>query len=107
MRGDDPTRRGSPYDPNGLIGQVLEMGAEFAGPAEDVIFSWLISLARDIDPAVAADRLLDEYGLRDGAVPPGAIGRLWTLLRETALYPDARLRASAGRRRGGRRRQRH
>jgi hypothetical protein len=91
-------RRGPPHDPNGLIGQVLEMGAEFSGPAEDVVFSWLISLAPDIDPADAANRLLDEHNLRQGSVPDGALGRLWTLLRETALFPDDRLSAAPRRR---------
>ena len=100
-------RRGPPHDPNGLIGQVLEMGAAFAGPAEDVIFSWLISLAPDIDPADAANRLLDEHNLRQGGVPDGPLGRLWTLLRETALFPDDRLNATAPRRRTARRRPRH
>jgi len=100
-------RHGPPHDPNGLIGQVLEMGAEFSGPAEDVLFSWLISLAPDVDPAVAANRLLDEHKLRDGSVPDGALGRLWTLLRETALFPDERLNAAAARRRASRRRPRH
>jgi hypothetical protein len=90
-----------------LIGQVLEMSGEFAGPAEDIIFSWLVSLGQDVDPAAAANRLLDEHNLRHGAVPPGAIGRVWTLLRETALFPENRLRAAPAGRRGNRRRPRH
>jgi len=92
-------KRGPPHDPNCLIEQVLEMGAEFTGPAEDIVFSWLISLGPEIDPADAANRLLDEHKLRVGPVPEGAIGRLWTLLRETALFPDDRLRASSRHRR--------
>ena len=83
------------------------MGADFSGPAEDVIFSWLISLAPDVDPASAANRLLDEHKLREGSVPDGPLGRLWTLLRETALFPDDRLNAAASRRRASRRRPRH
>ncbi|MGH6932467.1 MAG: hypothetical protein ACREEE_08535 [Dongiaceae bacterium] len=79
------------------------MGAEFSGPAEDVVFSWLISLARDVDPATAAGLLLDEHGLREGEPPPGAAGRLWQLLRETARYPGDQLRASSPGRRGRRR----
>jgi hypothetical protein len=99
-------KRGPPHDPDLLIGQVLEMGGEFAGPAEDIIFSWLISLAQDVDPAAAANKLLDEHNLRHGAVPDGPVGRLWTLLRETALFPDNRLRTTVpGRAR--RRRSRH
>ena len=100
-------RRGPPHDPDLLIGQVLEMGGEFAGPAEDVLFSWLISLGQDIDPAAAANKLLDEHRLRHGAAPDGPIGRLWLLLRETALFPGTHLRSAAGGRRGGRRRSRH
>ena len=92
-------KKGPPHDPNLLIEQVLEMGAEFAGPAEDIIFSWLISLAQDLQPATAANLLLDQHNLRQGDPPPGAIGRVWTLLRETADYPDSRLSAGARRRR--------
>jgi hypothetical protein len=95
-------KRGPPHDPDLLIAQVLEMGAEFVGPAEDIIFSWLITLAPDVDPAAAANTLLDDHKLRDGPVPAGAIGRVWTLLRETAEYPDSRLRSSAPARRGRR-----
>ena len=95
--------RTSADDPHGLIGQVLEMGAEFKGGAEDVILSWLLSLAPGLDAAVAAGRLLDHHGLRDGPVPEGPLGRVWQLLRETAEYPDRRLRTTPGRRRGRRR----
>ncbi|MGH6960300.1 MAG: hypothetical protein ACREE7_07455 [Dongiaceae bacterium] len=83
---------GPPHDPDNLIRQVLEMGAEFAGPAEDILLSWILSLGSGIDPASAANRLLDEHGLRHGAVPAGPIGRVWQLLRETARYPDDSLR---------------
>src|SRR5262245_44870977 len=98
-------KRVPPYDPGLLIAQVLEMGAEFAGPAEDIIFSWLITLAPDVDPAAAANQLLDEHNLRADPVPPGPLGRVWTLLRETAEFPDSRLRKAAPTRRG--RRPRH
>jgi hypothetical protein len=96
--------KGPPHDPHCLIRQVLQMGAEFSGPAEDVVFSWLISLAREVDPAVAANLLLDEHDLRDADPPPGAQGRLWQLLRETARYTGERLQPMAQGRRGGRRR---
>ena len=98
-------KRGPPHDPDLLIAQVLAMGAEFIGPAEDIIFSWLITLAPDVDPAAAANKLLDDHNLRADPVPPGPLGRVWTLLRETAEYPDSRLRSSAPTRRG--RRPRH
>jgi hypothetical protein len=99
-------KRGPPHDPDLLIAQVLAMGAEFAGPAEDIIFSWLITLAPDIDPASAANTLLDDHNLRADPVPAGPIGRVWTLLRETAEFPDSRLRTTAAGRRS-RRRPRH
>jgi len=98
-------KRGPPHDPNLLITQVLAMGSEFAGPAEDVVFSWLIALAPDVDPAAAANQILDEHHLRDGPVPEGALGRVWTLLRETAEFPESRLRTASRPRRG--RRPRH
>jgi hypothetical protein len=99
-------KRGPPHDPDLLIAQALEMGDAFAGPAEDILFSWLISLGQEVEPALAAGKLLDEHKLRHGPVPDGAVGRLWTLLRETALYPDIRLRSTSSRR-TGRRRARH
>lgn len=98
-------KRGPPHDPDLLIAQVLAMGGEFVGPAEDILFSWLITLAPDIDPAAAANTLLDDHNLRHGPVPDGAIGRVCALLRETAEFPDSRLRSSAPTRRG--RRPRH
>jgi hypothetical protein len=82
-------RRGPPHDPDDLIGQVLAMGSEFKGPAEDVLFSWLITLPADIDPPAAANQLLDAHDLRTGEPPPGPIGRLWQLLRETAASAGA------------------
>jgi len=99
------TKRGPPHDPDLLIAQVLAMGSEFVGPAEDILFSWLITLAPDVDPAAAANQLLDEHDLRHGPLPPGPLGRVWTLLRETAEFPDSRLRTAAPTRRG--RRPRH
>jgi hypothetical protein len=99
-------KRGPPHDPDLLIAQVLAMGSEFAGPAEDIIFSWLITLAPDIDPATAANTLLDDHNLRADPVPAGPLGRVWTLLRETAEFPNSRLRTTAAGRRG-RRRPRH
>ncbi len=98
------TAAGPVHDPENLIRQVLEMGAEFAGPAEDILLSWILSLGGGIEPAAAANRLLDEHGLRHGTVPPGAIGRVWLLLRETARYPDDTLRPERRQRRRGRQR---
>jgi hypothetical protein len=81
------------------------MGSEFKGPAEDIIFSWLITLPADVDPATAANRLLDEHHLREGEAPAGPIGRVWQLLRETATFSADTLRRARDRRRGRRRPQ--
>ena len=52
-----------PEDPNSLIRQVLEMGEEFPGPAGDVLLSWLLDLKERVDPALAAQRLIERHGL--------------------------------------------
>lgn len=91
-------------DPQGLIGQVLAMGDEFQGYAEDILLSWLLSLPAEIDPGAAAQRLLDRHGIAAGPAPDGPIGRVWRLLRETARHPHAAQDRQRGARRGGRRR---
>lgn len=100
------TRYVSPHhssdDPGGVIREVLLMGPEFLGPAEDVMLAWTLRLGADRDPPEAAQRLLAAYGLTEGPLPDGACGKLVDLLRQTALSGGL----SAGRpgRRGGRRR---
>ena len=73
-----------PDDPGGLIGDALDMGAEFPGPAQDVLLAWLLRLDTDVVPSQAAGRLIAAYGL--GTVPSqgGACAELVTLLRQTA-----------------------
>jgi len=44
----------SPDDPGGLIREVLQMGEDFPGPAEDVILAWILRPGQDRDPAEAA-----------------------------------------------------
>jgi hypothetical protein len=90
-------------DPKRLIEQAFEMGAEFPGPAEDLLLSWMLSLPVDADAPAIAARLAERYGaalsaLGDlGAKHP--IARLHNLLRQTAEAG-----ATGGRgRRGGRR----
>ena len=73
-----------PEDPVGLIGQSLAMGADFPGPAEDVLLSWILKLDPAVDPIAAAATLLKHHGLAEGELPPGESGKLIRLLRETA-----------------------
>jgi hypothetical protein len=90
-----------PEDPVGLIGQALAMGAEFPGPAEDVLLSWILKLDAAVDPIAAAAKLLGYYGVAEGEPPPGETGKLIRLLRETAAAAPGK----AGRRGGRRTRQ--
>ena len=92
-----------PDDPQGLIRQVLAMGAEFPGPAGDVLLSWLLELKDRQDPAKAAARLIERHGLSGPPFPPGPLGELIRLLHETARYSPEQLSDMGGRRRGGRR----
>ena len=39
------------------------MGEEFPGPAGDVLLSWLLDLKERVDPALAAQRLIERHGL--------------------------------------------
>jgi hypothetical protein len=78
------TGAGLREDPVGLIGQALAMGAEFPGPAEDVLLSWILKLDPEIDPPSAAAVLVRHYGVAEGPLPPGEGGKLIRLLRETA-----------------------
>jgi hypothetical protein len=104
----------APEDPGGIIGEILNMGAEFPGPARDALLGWTLRLADGQDPAAAARAVLEKYGLAEGPAPEGACGELVGLLRETADYSQARLKthmcrpegAHRGRRRGGRKARR-
>ncbi len=97
----------APEDPGGIVGEILNMGAEFEGPAQDALLGWTLRLGDTQDPAVAARAVLKKYGLVEGPAPEGACGDLVKLLRETASYSQARLdahmcRPKSARRRGGR-----
>jgi hypothetical protein len=86
----------SAEDPGGLIGEALSLGADFPGPAEDLLLAWSLRLADNLPAPEAARRLLERYSV-GSATLPGAAGRLVELLRQTAATdPQA-----AGRRRGG------
>ena len=92
----------TPDDPGGVIREVLSMGPDFPGPAEDVILAWTLRLGADREPADSAKRLLAAYDLTEGPLPEGACGQLVDLLRQAANSQD--LAASRPTRRGGRRR---
>ena len=89
------------HDPKRLIEQAFEMGAEFPGPAEDLLLSWILSLPTEADaPAIAA--LLAERH-RAGVThlpdsPP--VRRLLALLEQTATAGAARAQGRRGGRRG-------
>ncbi|MGF1610907.1 MAG: hypothetical protein ACFCUQ_16005 [Kiloniellales bacterium] len=93
-------------DPGGLIHDVIAAGADFAGPAEDIILTWTLRLGEGRDPAAAAQRLLAAHGLAEGPLPQGAAGRVIEMLREAASYPEDRLRRHVRPKRDGRRRKR-
>ena len=79
------------HDPKRLIEQAFEMGAEFPGPAEDLLLSWMLSLPAEADaPAIAAllaERHRAGVAHLDGKHPAR---RLLTLLEQTASAGTAR-----------------
>lgn len=94
----------NPLDPKSLLEQAFEMEDEFPGPAEDLLLSWLLSLAADQPPAEAAAALLLRYSARvEGKDDQLAIVKLHRLLEQVAVSPPAtarRGRLSARTRRG-------
>ncbi len=98
----------SPDDPGGLIREVIELGEDFPGPAEDIVLAWVLRLGDGRDPGQSAKRLITDYRLDDEPQPGGACGRLIEMLKETAEYPDQRMtrHLCRPRRRGGWRRNR-
>ncbi|MEX0759600.1 MAG: hypothetical protein WD100_08480 [Tistlia sp.] len=84
----------APEDPGGLVLEVLRMGPEFPGPAQDLLLAWTLKLPDGLDLRAAAARLLEAYGLAEGQPPRDARGTLVTLLREAAAGapPPARRR---------------
>jgi|SRR5437867_13251592 len=94
MTEDEPLRE----DPVGLIGQALAMGADFPGPAEDVLLSWMLKLDAAVDPIAAASMLIHHYGVAEGPLPRGEAGKLIRLLRETASCSSDQFHRTGGRR---------
>ncbi|MEM7169069.1 MAG: hypothetical protein AAF530_02815 [Pseudomonadota bacterium] len=91
-------------DPGGLIKEVIDLGDAFPGPAQDIVLAWLLRLGSEQDAGAVAQRLIQDYDVAEGDLPPGACGELVKLLRETAEYGRDQLdRHLAGQgRRGGR-----
>jgi len=102
MPADTTAKRGPPFDPQLLIRQVLDMGADFPGPAEDILLSWILSLDRALDPAAAAQQLIEAYDLEIPAEHRATL-RLRELILQTARFPDGALQGQGARRRRGRR----
>ena len=87
-------------DPKRLIEQAFDMGAEFPGPAEDLLLSWILSLPPDADAPVIAALLADRHRHQVAELADKhPARRLLTLLEQTAAAGAAR----ASGRRGGRR----
>ena len=89
----------SPDDPGGLIREALDMGADFPGPAEDLVLAWMLALGNERDPAEAAQGLMAAYGFAEGPVPQDETGRIIEMLRQTAEFPEERLSGRPRRRR--------
>ena len=81
-------------DPGGVIREVLLMGPEFPGPAEDVILAWTLRLSVDRDPADAAKKLLETYDLTEGR--PATAGRRQRRSNGEPACAAARPAAQAG-----------
>lgn len=73
-----------------------------AGAAEAALFSWLVGLPSEVDPALAARRLCGMAPFDTIAPDDGEAGRLVRLLDEVAAYPAERLSRFSRRRHGPR-----
>ena len=89
------------HDPKRLIEQAFDMGAEFPGPAEDLLLSWMLSLPAEANaPAIAAllaERHRAQVSHLDDKHPAR---RLLALLDQTAAAGAARALGRRGGRRG-------
>lgn len=85
-------------DPSLVIAAAMTAGNQrMRASDEQLVFAWLLSLAPDHDPAVAAGNLVEHY---ESAGRKAVMPSLLTLLSEVAAYPRERLsRVRAGRRR--------
>lgn len=103
MTGQNQDKMAQGQDPKRLLEQAFEMGAEFPGPAEDLLLSWILSLPVDADAPGIAAALAARYRPGVEALPgisaKHPIYRLLTLLEQTAAASSARLGRRGGRRR--------
>src|SRR5687767_3171212 len=74
-------------DPHGALRQALAAPLDPLLTAEDVVLGWLLHLPGDVDPALAANRILAASGI-------AGLGneRLSRLLTDIACWPADRLR---------------
>lgn len=86
----------SPEDPQGIIKMSLEMGAEFPGPAEDVLLAWTLRLGEDADVPAAARKLIADYGVAEMPAGNEQHARLIELLKETAKGREIQARRRGG-----------
>ncbi|WP_419901842.1 hypothetical protein [Kiloniella sp.] len=77
-------------DPKSIIHQMVMMDSLKIPPAEDAILAWILSLPNELDPALAAKRLLNKYEDLVAKSNEGA-HRTLGFLRQTAEYPQERL----------------
>lgn len=91
---------GPSYDPVNLMAQIFEDAPAFAGPAEDVLLSWLMRLSPDVEQSWAARQVLETIvgDLDSGA--SAECGKLCELLRQACV--DNGSVNPGNRRRGGR-----
>ena len=88
-------------DPNHIIHQMITMNVSEKTPAEDAILAWVLSLPTELDPALAATRLLNRY--KDATLLENEnASRTINFLKQTAEFPASRL---ASTRRGTRSRR--
>jgi hypothetical protein len=89
------------HDPKRLIEQAFEMGAEFPGPAEDLLLSWILSLPAEANASAIAALLAERYRANVAHLPDKhPVCRLLALLEQTASAGAARAQGRRGGRRG-------
>ncbi|MCZ4280886.1 hypothetical protein O4H49_08875 [Kiloniella laminariae] len=77
-------------DPKFIIHRMILSDEFNHTPAEHAIMAWLISLPSELDPALAAKRLVNKYADDEACFRDDAVKTL-NFLRQTAEFPHARL----------------